>query len=83
MRPSRGCGAILRRDADVWGEKELGASAPDSDQEALPPGPPPRALPLEPLIGLVFEEGQPRRLNVRVGPPQTQAHGQISKGFAL
>src|ERR1700733_5431664 len=29
-----------------------------SAYEAEPPGPPPRALPLEPLIGLVFEEGR-------------------------
>src|ERR1019366_9771333 len=56
-----------------------GASAPDPDQEALPPGPRPRAVTLGTIhFGWVWEEGRPRQ--VAVGPPPTPTQWTDFKG---
>ena len=68
-------GSDLRDPPRAIGRRQArpGAFAPEPHQEALPPGPPPRAAPLEPFTSLVGREGGDRGevcLDQRRGKPR-------------
>src|ERR1019366_807199 len=72
------------RDAVMWRPSKRRGFTPDPDQEALPPGPPPRAVALGTINLVGCSERGARDLSRSVlAPLRAPTNGQIAKGLAL